>query len=46
MSVKKYETGTFKNEKRFKIKTIPSMGAIPTAEEQGEQLSLVSEAEK
>ena len=46
MSVKKYEAGTFKNEKRFKIKTIPSMGAIPTAEEQGEQLSLVSEGGK
>lgn len=46
MSVKKYQAGTFKNEKRFKIKTIPSMGAIPTAEEQGEQLSLVSEGEK
>ena len=46
MSVKKYEAGTFKNEKRFKIKTIPSMGAIPTAEEQGEQLSLVSDGEK
>lgn len=46
MSVKKYEAGTFKNEKRFKIKTIPSMGAIPTAEEQGEQLSLVPDGEK
>ena len=46
MSVKKYEAGTFKNEKRFKIKTIPSMGAIPTAEEQGEQLYLVSEGGK
>lgn len=41
MYVKKYEAGTFKNEKRFKIKTIPSMGAVPSAEEQGEQLTLI-----
>lgn len=46
MYVRKYEAGTFKNEKRFKIKTIPSMGAIPTAEEQGEQLSLILNEEK
>ena len=39
MKLEKYEEGRFKDTKRYRSKTLPTMGAMPSGEE-AEQLNL------